>query len=197
MFLVVSAPPKFTRTPVDQTGVSGGVASFICQATGDPRPKIVWNKKGKKVSNQRFEVLGPLFCSSEKHFIPTSLLIPVCVLYYQWLSKIAMNIGDNLVGAVSLNFYFPNWLCIAPLKSKLLLLFYKLMWSKSEALWCLCSVYYLMKDIVRKLTLPVISVSREQVTSFCKRVHRADLECYCCCCHHYLTLLEREIKWAF
>nr|XP_020144763.1 receptor-type tyrosine-protein phosphatase delta isoform X29 [Microcebus murinus] len=50
-------PPRFTRTPVDQTGVSGGVASFICQATGDPRPKIVWNKKGKKVSNQRFEVV--------------------------------------------------------------------------------------------------------------------------------------------
>uniref|UniRef100_A0A8B9E966 Receptor-type tyrosine-protein phosphatase S n=1 Tax=Anser cygnoides TaxID=8845 RepID=A0A8B9E966_ANSCY len=55
--LFVLAPPKFTRTPVDQTGVSGGVASFICQATGDPRPKIVWNKKGKKVSNQRFEVI--------------------------------------------------------------------------------------------------------------------------------------------
>ncbi|XP_075683329.1 receptor-type tyrosine-protein phosphatase delta isoform X42 [Rhinoderma darwinii] len=50
-------PPRFTRSPVDQTGVSGGVASFICQATGDPRPKIVWNKKGKKVSNQRFEVI--------------------------------------------------------------------------------------------------------------------------------------------
>ncbi|XP_015419690.1 PREDICTED: receptor-type tyrosine-protein phosphatase delta isoform X16 [Myotis davidii] len=50
-------PPRFTRTPVDQTGVSGGVASFICQASGDPRPKIVWNKKGKKVSNQRFEVV--------------------------------------------------------------------------------------------------------------------------------------------
>ncbi|XP_038625671.1 receptor-type tyrosine-protein phosphatase delta isoform X33 [Tachyglossus aculeatus] len=50
-------PPRFTRTPVDQTGVSGGVASFICQASGDPRPKIVWNKKGKKVSNQRFEVI--------------------------------------------------------------------------------------------------------------------------------------------
>ncbi|XP_009864503.1 PREDICTED: receptor-type tyrosine-protein phosphatase delta-like, partial [Apaloderma vittatum] len=54
---IIVAPPKFTRTPVDQTGVSGGVASFICQATGDPRPKIVWNKKGKKVSNQRFEVI--------------------------------------------------------------------------------------------------------------------------------------------
>ncbi|XP_013859806.1 receptor-type tyrosine-protein phosphatase delta isoform X31 [Austrofundulus limnaeus] len=50
-------PPKFLRTPTDQTGVQGGVASFICQATGDPRPKIVWNKKGKKVSNQRFEVI--------------------------------------------------------------------------------------------------------------------------------------------
>nr|XP_023685339.1 receptor-type tyrosine-protein phosphatase delta-like isoform X29 [Paramormyrops kingsleyae] len=49
--------PKFLRTPTDQTGVQGGVASFICQATGDPTPKIVWNKKGKKVSNQRFEVI--------------------------------------------------------------------------------------------------------------------------------------------
>uniref|UniRef100_A0A3B3ZVI9 Receptor-type tyrosine-protein phosphatase S n=1 Tax=Periophthalmus magnuspinnatus TaxID=409849 RepID=A0A3B3ZVI9_9GOBI len=52
-----NTPPKFLRTPNDQTGVQGGVASFICQATGDPRPKIVWNKKGKKVSNQRFEVI--------------------------------------------------------------------------------------------------------------------------------------------
>ncbi|XP_028973977.1 protein tyrosine phosphatase receptor type Db isoform X6 [Esox lucius] len=51
------SPPKFTRTPEDQTGVQGGVASFVCQATGDPPPKIVWNKKGKKVQNQRFEVI--------------------------------------------------------------------------------------------------------------------------------------------
>ncbi|XP_029921003.1 protein tyrosine phosphatase receptor type Db isoform X4 [Myripristis murdjan] len=51
------SPPRFTRTPEDQTGVQGGVASFVCQATGDPQPKIVWNKKGKKVSNQRFEVI--------------------------------------------------------------------------------------------------------------------------------------------
>lgn len=51
-----AAPPRFTRTPEDQTGVQGGVASFVCQAAGDPQPKIVWNKKGKKVSNQRFEV---------------------------------------------------------------------------------------------------------------------------------------------
>ncbi|XP_069482053.1 receptor-type tyrosine-protein phosphatase delta isoform X18 [Ambystoma mexicanum] len=57
LYADAETPPKFTRTPDDQTGVSGGVASFICQATGDPRPKIVWNKKGKKVSNQRFEVI--------------------------------------------------------------------------------------------------------------------------------------------
>ncbi|XP_062333565.1 protein tyrosine phosphatase receptor type Db isoform X10 [Osmerus eperlanus] len=56
-FADADSPPRFTRTPEDQTGVQGGVASFVCQATGDPQPKIVWNKKGKKVSNQRFEVI--------------------------------------------------------------------------------------------------------------------------------------------
>uniref|UniRef100_G1N1L6 protein-tyrosine-phosphatase n=1 Tax=Meleagris gallopavo TaxID=9103 RepID=G1N1L6_MELGA len=68
LHITAYTPPKFTRTPVDQTGVSGGVASFICQATGDPRPKIVWNKKGKKVSNQRFEVLES-----------SLLLHPICI----------------------------------------------------------------------------------------------------------------------
>uniref|UniRef100_A0A3P8V7A5 protein-tyrosine-phosphatase n=1 Tax=Cynoglossus semilaevis TaxID=244447 RepID=A0A3P8V7A5_CYNSE len=59
MLLTLGAisPPRFSRTPEDQIGVQGGVASFVCQATGDPQPKIVWNKKGKKVSNQRFEVI--------------------------------------------------------------------------------------------------------------------------------------------
>ncbi|TSO98545.1 Receptor-type tyrosine-protein phosphatase delta [Bagarius yarrelli] len=42
-------PPRFTRTPTDQTGVQGGVASFVCQATGDPQPRISWSRKGKKV----------------------------------------------------------------------------------------------------------------------------------------------------
>lgn len=36
--------------------MSGGVASFVCQATGDPKPRVTWNKKGKKVNSQRFEV---------------------------------------------------------------------------------------------------------------------------------------------
>ncbi|XP_078264458.1 protein tyrosine phosphatase receptor type Fa isoform X8 [Rhinoraja longicauda] len=47
----------FTRIPVDQIGISGGVASFVCQAVGEPKPRITWMKKGKKVSSQRFEVI--------------------------------------------------------------------------------------------------------------------------------------------
>ncbi|XP_075878032.1 receptor-type tyrosine-protein phosphatase F-like isoform X5 [Nelusetta ayraudi] len=49
--------PTFVKSPEDQTGVSGGVASFVCQATGEPKPRITWMKKGKKVSSQRFEVI--------------------------------------------------------------------------------------------------------------------------------------------
>ncbi|NXG56600.1 PTPRS phosphatase, partial [Hemiprocne comata] len=50
-------PPVFIKKPVDQIGVSGGVASFVCQATGDPKPRVTWNKKGKKVNSQRFETI--------------------------------------------------------------------------------------------------------------------------------------------
>ncbi|XP_061879850.1 receptor-type tyrosine-protein phosphatase F isoform X6 [Entelurus aequoreus] len=49
--------PTFVISPEDQTGISGGVASFVCQATGEPKPRITWMKKGKKVSSQRFEVI--------------------------------------------------------------------------------------------------------------------------------------------
>ncbi|XP_043941363.1 receptor-type tyrosine-protein phosphatase F isoform X4 [Protopterus annectens] len=49
--------PVFIKTPEDQIGISGGVASFVCQATGDPKPRITWMKKGKRVSSQRFEVI--------------------------------------------------------------------------------------------------------------------------------------------
>ncbi|XP_034439889.1 receptor-type tyrosine-protein phosphatase S isoform X13 [Hippoglossus hippoglossus] len=49
--------PRFTKVPVDQIGVSGGVVSFVCQATGDPKPRVSWNKKGKKVNSQRIETI--------------------------------------------------------------------------------------------------------------------------------------------
>ncbi|XP_035861573.1 receptor-type tyrosine-protein phosphatase F isoform X23 [Sander lucioperca] len=51
------ALPTFVKSPEDQTGISGGVASFVCQAAGEPKPRITWMKKGKKVSSQRFEVI--------------------------------------------------------------------------------------------------------------------------------------------
>uniref|UniRef100_A0A8C5NGL8 protein-tyrosine-phosphatase n=1 Tax=Gouania willdenowi TaxID=441366 RepID=A0A8C5NGL8_GOUWI len=51
-----SSSPKFTKIPTDQIGVSGGVASFVCQASGNPKPVVYWNKKGKKVNSQRIEV---------------------------------------------------------------------------------------------------------------------------------------------
>nr|XP_034974765.1 receptor-type tyrosine-protein phosphatase S isoform X3 [Zootoca vivipara] len=51
------SPPEFIKNPVDQIGVSGGVASFVCQARGDPKPRVTWNKKGKKVNSQRFETI--------------------------------------------------------------------------------------------------------------------------------------------
>uniref|UniRef100_A0A1A8ANB6 protein-tyrosine-phosphatase n=1 Tax=Nothobranchius furzeri TaxID=105023 RepID=A0A1A8ANB6_NOTFU len=51
------ASPKFTKIPTDQIGVSGGVASFVCQAVGNPKPVVFWNKKGKKVNSQRIETI--------------------------------------------------------------------------------------------------------------------------------------------
>ncbi|XP_030630523.1 receptor-type tyrosine-protein phosphatase S [Chanos chanos] len=51
------APPRFTKIPADQIGVSGGVVSFVCQASGDPKPQVYWNKKGKKVNSQRIETI--------------------------------------------------------------------------------------------------------------------------------------------
>ncbi|KAJ8374392.1 hypothetical protein SKAU_G00049720 [Synaphobranchus kaupii] len=51
------SPPRFTKVPLDQIGVSGGVVSFVCQATGDPKPRVSWNKKGKKVNSQRIETI--------------------------------------------------------------------------------------------------------------------------------------------
>ncbi|XP_030015781.1 receptor-type tyrosine-protein phosphatase S isoform X11 [Sphaeramia orbicularis] len=51
------SPPKFTKIPTNQIGVSGGVASFVCQASGNPKPVVYWNKKGKKVNSQRIETI--------------------------------------------------------------------------------------------------------------------------------------------
>ncbi|KAJ7410092.1 hypothetical protein WISP_110539 [Willisornis vidua] len=57
LVLPLGGKPTFMKAPEDQIGISGGVASFVCQATGEPKPRITWMKKGKKVSSQRFEVI--------------------------------------------------------------------------------------------------------------------------------------------
>ncbi|XP_067271380.1 receptor-type tyrosine-protein phosphatase S isoform X30 [Pseudorasbora parva] len=54
--LALSAP-EFTKRPQNMIGVSGGVVSFVCQATGDPKPRVTWNKKGKRVNSQRIETI--------------------------------------------------------------------------------------------------------------------------------------------
>ncbi|KAM6989210.1 receptor-type tyrosine-protein phosphatase F isoform 9-T11 [Tautogolabrus adspersus] len=54
---LADSTPTFVKSPEDQTGISSGVASFVCQAAGEPKPRITWMKKGKKVSSQRFEVI--------------------------------------------------------------------------------------------------------------------------------------------
>lgn len=63
----------FIKKPVDQIGVSGGVASFVCQATGDPKPRVTWNKKGKKVNSQRFEVSGAVAVSAQPRLMAERL----------------------------------------------------------------------------------------------------------------------------
>uniref|UniRef100_A0A6I8Q586 Receptor-type tyrosine-protein phosphatase S n=1 Tax=Xenopus tropicalis TaxID=8364 RepID=A0A6I8Q586_XENTR len=57
LFFNLGSKPKFIKIPTDEIGVSGGVASFVCQATGDPKPRVTWNKRGKKVNSQRFETI--------------------------------------------------------------------------------------------------------------------------------------------
>ncbi|XP_042191200.1 protein tyrosine phosphatase receptor type Fa isoform X7 [Callorhinchus milii] len=57
-FIQTDTVPSFIRIPVDQIGISGGVASFVCQSFAEPKPSITWMKKGKKVSSQRFEVIA-------------------------------------------------------------------------------------------------------------------------------------------
>nr|XP_055073733.1 receptor-type tyrosine-protein phosphatase S-like isoform X2 [Misgurnus anguillicaudatus] len=51
------SPPKFTKVPVDMIAVSGDVVSFVCQATGDPKPRVTWGEKGKRVNSQRTKTI--------------------------------------------------------------------------------------------------------------------------------------------
>jgi hypothetical protein len=46
--LIVHAPPSFDREPVDQTVEEGAIATFQCQAVGNPLPARFWSKEGQQ-----------------------------------------------------------------------------------------------------------------------------------------------------
>ncbi|XP_063076289.1 roundabout homolog 2-like isoform X2 [Engraulis encrasicolus] len=55
--LYVRDNPRFIQIPKDQIVVSGETVSFLCQATGEPRPQVEWRKNGKKINSPRIEVI--------------------------------------------------------------------------------------------------------------------------------------------
>ena len=52
-FLFVADPPVIKEAPMSQKVKAGGIAAFICIATGDPLPNITW-RKDKKSIPQRY-----------------------------------------------------------------------------------------------------------------------------------------------
>ncbi|XP_020621934.1 hemicentin-1-like isoform X3 [Orbicella faveolata] len=49
-YLNVQFPLSFITTPRDQTIEEGDEGTFLCKATGNPAPKIMWHKDGKTVA---------------------------------------------------------------------------------------------------------------------------------------------------
>lgn len=46
-------PPEILRRPRSQQVKAGGIASFYCDARGDPQPQIQWRKNGKKLTTSQ------------------------------------------------------------------------------------------------------------------------------------------------
>ncbi|XP_053675759.1 tyrosine-protein phosphatase Lar [Anopheles nili] len=44
-----SHPPEIIKKPVNQGVRVGGVATFFCEAHGDPQPTVIWRKNSKKI----------------------------------------------------------------------------------------------------------------------------------------------------
>ena len=52
-FIIISDKPSLTTLPSDQIVLEGNTATFHCEATGNPAPKITWMKDGKTVSQEQ------------------------------------------------------------------------------------------------------------------------------------------------
>ena len=68
----VSVEPSLMTTPADQTVLESELATFHCNATGNPTPRITWIKDGKtmgKGNTMSFKAnrthSGKYWCSAE------------------------------------------------------------------------------------------------------------------------------------
>lgn len=48
--LFITVAPSLTSKPKSMTIIEGDTATFYCNATGNPTPKITWSKDGKTVA---------------------------------------------------------------------------------------------------------------------------------------------------
>ena len=88
--VVLIDPPSWTKTPTDQTVIEGTMATFHCNATGNPVPSIVWMKDGKTVATGHIlsfktsrNQSGEYWCSAENDLktINTSVNLDVQCKY--------------------------------------------------------------------------------------------------------------------
>ena len=56
----VTDAPRLTAVLRDQRVVDGGIASFLCRASGNPVPEVYWRRAGRRVSvgRQRYTVVA-------------------------------------------------------------------------------------------------------------------------------------------
>jgi len=58
-YLVTDAP-RLTMLPRDQRIIDGGIASFLCRASGNPVPEVYWRRAGRRIAvgRQRYTVVA-------------------------------------------------------------------------------------------------------------------------------------------
>ncbi|XP_076308022.1 tyrosine-protein phosphatase Lar-like isoform X3 [Tachypleus tridentatus] len=54
--ILVQEPPRIVTAPRNQTVISGGVASFVCTALGNPKPIIEWRKGNRRLAVPHYTI---------------------------------------------------------------------------------------------------------------------------------------------
>ena len=91
IYVIFLVAPSLITTPAGQTVIEGAKATFHCNATGNPAPKITWIKDGKTVAEGEtlsFEThrnqTGKYWCSAENGLnstINSSAMLDVLCMY--------------------------------------------------------------------------------------------------------------------